>query len=67
MLSKKYAVVDEKVCVACGVCVKECPIGAISVWKGCHAVVDKNVCIGCAKCAGNCPTGCIVTVSRGEA
>ena len=64
MASKKYAIVDESVCVACGVCVKHCPMDAISVWKGCHANVDKNICIGCGKCAISCPTGCIVTVNR---
>ena len=41
MASKKYAMADKKQCVACGVCVKECPMNAISIWKGCYAVIDK--------------------------
>ena len=55
MLSKKYAVVDRNICVACGACTKECPKAAISVFHGCYAVIDKQVCIGCGKCAKACP------------
>ena len=64
MASKKYAVVDEKVCVACGVCVKECPMNAVNVWRGCYAVVDKDICIGCGKCERSCPAGSISVVDR---
>lgn len=64
MLSKKYAIVDKEQCVACGVCVKECPMHAVSVWKGCHAVIDEMICIGCGKCARNCPAGSISIVNR---
>jgi ferredoxin len=66
MLSKKYAVVDRDICVACGACTKECPKSAISVFRGCYAVVDKEICIGCGKCAGICPAGCIGLAVREE-
>lgn len=59
MLSKKCAVVDTKHCVACGACMKECPKGAITVWKGCFAVVDDETCVGCGLCYKTCPVGCI--------
>ena len=39
MASKKYAKVNTKRCVACGVCVKECPKSAIHIFKGCFAVI----------------------------
>ena len=64
MASKRYATVDKNVCVACGVCVKEGPVNAISVWKGCYAVSEKDTCIGCGKCAGSCPAGSITVVDR---
>ena len=64
MASKKYAIVDEKRCVACGVCVKECPMGAASVWKGCYAVINPDICIGCGKCAKSCPAGSISVLDR---
>ena len=64
MLSKKYAMIDKDVCVACGACTKECPKSAITIFRGCYAMVDKNICIGCGKCAGICPAGCISSVER---
>ena len=47
MASKKYAKVNTKRCVACGVCVKECPKSAIHIFKGCFAVIDEEICLGC--------------------
>lgn len=63
MPSKKYAVIGKN-CVACGCCVKVCPLGAVSVWKGVTAVVDDAVCVGCGKCAAECPAGVIEVVLR---
>ena len=64
MASKKYAEVDKSRCVACGVCVKECPMNAVSVWKGCYAVINPDICIGCAKCERSCPAGSISVLDR---
>ena len=63
MPSKKYAVIGKN-CVACGCCVKVCPLGTVSVWKGVTAVVDDSVCVGCGKCAAECPAGVIEVVLR---
>ena len=46
-------------CVACGVCAKECPKSAISIFKGCYAVVDIDKCVGCGICEGACPSGSV--------
>lgn len=46
------------VCVACGTCVGECPVGAIS--EGDIMVIDPNACIDCGACEAVCPTGAIV-------
>lgn len=64
MASKKYAVVDENRCVACGACIRECPRNAITIWHGCYASVDKEMCVGCGKCAKTCPAGCISALER---
>lgn len=53
-MGKRKAVVDQKLCVACGCCVKVCPLQAISVWQGRYAVVSDK-CVGCGKCAKECP------------
>ena len=63
---KKLTVVDRKVCVACGVCIKNCPRGAISIYRGCHARVEETKCVGCGLCAKACPAGCIETRERSE-
>ena len=56
---KKRTVVDQGRCVACGVCVRACPRGALSVWRGCYAQADEAKCVGCGLCAKACPAGCI--------
>lgn len=40
-------------CVACGTCVAECPVGAISEGEIMH--VDPNMCIDCGACQAVCP------------
>ena len=63
---KKIAVIDQTVCVACGVCMKACPREAVSIYRGCYAVVDGKKCVGCGLCAKVCPAGCISTAERSE-
>ena len=63
---KKVAVVDRKVCVACGVCMKACPKSAISIYRGCYATVDDTKCVGCGLSAKACPAGCIAVAERSE-
>ena len=63
---KKQAVVDESICVACGVCTKACPKGAISIYRGCYAQVEQAQCVGCSMCAKNCPAGCISIQERSD-
>ena len=52
-----------KECVACGVCSRACPFGAIAIYKGLSAVVDANKCVGCSKCAKECPAG-VITITE---
>lgn len=63
---KKIAVVDRKICVACGACTKVCPRGAITVYRGCYALVDGGKCVGCGLCGKTCPAGCIACKERSE-
>ncbi|MCF0148146.1 MAG: 4Fe-4S binding protein [Clostridium sp.] len=55
----RKAQVDTKYCVACGVCEKICPFGAISIYKGIYAAVSLDKCVGCSKCAKSCPASVI--------
>lgn len=56
---KRRAVVDDIACVACGCCVKVCPLSAIQIWRGVRAVVNADKCVGCGKCAKECPASVI--------
>ena len=56
---KRKAFVDTEHCVACGCCVKVCPLNAIAVFKGIAAKVEPERCVGCGKCAGECPASVI--------
>ena len=46
------------VCISCGACAGECPVGAISQGDG-QFVIDAGSCVSCGTCAGVCPTGAI--------
>ena len=63
---KKLAVVEKRICVACGACVKACPKGALSILKGCYAVTDQAKCVGCGLCVKTCPAGSITLVERSD-
>lgn len=58
--------VAEGDCVACGCCVKVCPMGAIAVVKGIMAKVAYDKCVGCGKCAKECPAS-VITLTEVEA
>ncbi len=58
-IKKWKAFVEEASCVACGCCVRVCPMGAICVFKGIMAKVDHDKCVGCRKCAAECPASVI--------
>ncbi len=61
---KKKANPNRNVCVACGVCVLQCPREAISIYRGCYAVVDNEKCVGCGLCAKACPANAITIVEK---
>jgi ferredoxin len=57
--AKKVAFIDQKTCIKCGTCVKNCPVKAIGkVEKDgkTRYIVDPKKCIACGTCVKNCPT-----------
>ena len=46
--------IDKNKCINCGICVKECPVGAIFI-KDKKAVIDMEKCIRCGRCHDICP------------
>ena len=51
-------VVDAESCIGCSICVRKCPVGAISMKDG-KAVIDTGKCINCGICANACPVKAI--------
>lgn len=49
--------VKQDKCVACGTCVRDCPVDAISL--GSVASIESGRCIGCAHCISVCPVSAI--------
>lgn len=69
--SSWMAEVDESRCKGCGLCVKACPVRAISLdtredpgQKGSVALRDETLCLGCGVCTSACKTGALRMRSR---
>lgn len=45
----------ESACISCGVCIKACRTGALSLVDG-KVVLDASKCNNCARCVKSCPT-----------
>ncbi len=52
-------------CVGCGLCVKACPFGAISIRER-RAVIDYSVCTLCGACVSSCQTYQAIADNRSE-
>ena len=50
--------VDESMCIGCTLCLKACPVNAISM-KDKKAVINTDRCVSCGKCAVVCPKDAI--------
>ncbi|MBD3155524.1 MAG: DUF362 domain-containing protein [Candidatus Aenigmarchaeota archaeon] len=53
--------VNRQTCIACKVCIENCPADAIKLVEN-KAGVNQDKCIGCAMCIAVCPTGAISSV-----
>ena len=52
-----YKITEE--CLSCGICLDECPSGAISEGEN-HFIINSEVCTECGSCASACPNEAIV-------
>ena len=49
-----YRITD--ICIACGACAADCPVGAITEGDGKYEI-NPEVCVECGACAATCPVG----------
>jgi electron transport complex protein RnfB len=60
------AVIDERACIGCTLCIEACPVDAIvGAAKLMHTVIAAE-CTGCRLCLPPCPVDCIAMVETGE-
>jgi len=59
---KSVAIIDEKICIGCTLCIQACPVDAIlGSAKHMHTIIEKE-CTGCELCLAPCPVDCIEMV-----
>ena len=64
MAKRKIIEIDEEKCNGCGVCIPNCPEGAIQIIDGTARLISDIFCDGLGACIGKCPQGAIETIER---
>jgi NADH:ubiquinone oxidoreductase subunit F (NADH-binding)/NAD-dependent dihydropyrimidine dehydrogenase PreA subunit len=54
--------IDPEACKACGICLKNCPVDAITGEKKVPHVIDQDKCTLCGTCLDKCPFDAVVKV-----
>jgi electron transport complex protein RnfB len=57
------AVIDEKECIGCTLCISACPVDAIVGAAQFSHTILRQECTGCELCIAPCPVDCITMVS----
>lgn len=64
MAKRKIIRIDEEKCDGCGLCIPNCPEGALQVIDGKARLLSDLFCDGLGACIGHCPQGAITIEER---
>ena len=64
MSIRKIISIDETKCTGCGLCIPNCPEGALKIIDGKARLVGEVLCDGLGACLGHCPEGAITIEER---
>jgi len=64
MLKRKIIKIEEDKCNGCGLCIPNCPEGALQIIDGKARLVSDLFCDGLGACIGHCPQGAIAIEER---
>ncbi len=63
-MKRNIITIDEKKCNGCGLCIPNCPEGAIQIIDDKARLVSDLMCDGLGACLGHCPQGAISVIER---
>ena len=64
MAKRKIIKIDEEKCNGCGLCIPNCPEGALQIIDGKVRLISDLFCDGLGACLGHCPEGAITIEER---
>ena len=63
-MKRKIINIDENKCNGCGLCIPDCPEGALKLVDGKARLTSDFFCDGLGACIGTCPEGAITVIER---
>ncbi|MBD3322047.1 MAG: 4Fe-4S dicluster domain-containing protein [Chitinivibrionales bacterium] len=63
-MKRQIITIDHETCTGCGLCIPNCPEGAIQLIDGKARLVSDIMCDGLGACLGHCPEGAIAIEER---
>ena len=63
-MKRQIIEINEEKCNGCGLCIPNCPEGALQIIDGKARLISDLFCDGLGACIGECPEGAITTVER---